>query len=229
MLNKRAVPRHLTTYEWLFEDKTYSPLHRFPESELGGYHNAVTKETLNWREVKEAATYLSTALVKKYGLKEGDTVSLFSQNTIWYPVAMHATLRVGGKISGASPAYNVEEMTYALEKADAKFLMTHPNSMEVAVEAAKNAGIPRERLFLLEGELKGYKNVKDLIEEGKREREQVPYWKIPEGKTNFDVCGFLSFSSGTTGLPKAVRQITMSSPPRFVWHVTGSNNSLCRS
>lgn len=56
-------------------------------------------------------------------------MALFSQNTIWYPVALHATLRVGGKISGASPAYNVEEMTYALKKAEARFLMTHPESM----------------------------------------------------------------------------------------------------
>lgn len=119
-----AVPRDLTTWQWLFEHPTYSPIARFPEAELGGYHNAVTKETLNWRQVKETATFLSTALVKKYGLKEGETVALFSQNTIWYPVAMHATLRVGGKVSGASPAYNVEEMTYALQKADAKFVFT---------------------------------------------------------------------------------------------------------
>jgi acyl-coenzyme A synthetase/AMP-(fatty) acid ligase len=143
-------------------------------------------------------------LVKNYGLKEGDTVALFSQNTVWYPIAMHATLRVGGKISGASPAYNVEEMTYALDKADAKFLMTHPNTMEVATAAAKNAGIPKENLFLLEGEMQGYKNVQQLIEEGKKAGEQVPYFTIPKGKTNFDICGFLSFSSGTTGLPKAV-------------------------
>jgi len=136
-------------------------------------------------------------LVKKYGLKEGDTVALFSQNTIWYPVAMHATLRVGGKVSGASPAYNVEEMTYALQKADAKFLMTHPNSMEVATAAAKNAGIPKENLFLLEGELDGYTTIKELVEMGKRESSQVPSFKIPQGKTNFDICGFLSFSSGT--------------------------------
>ena len=136
-------------------------------------------------------------MVKKYGLKEGDTVALFSQNTIWYPVAMHATLRVGGKVSGASPAYNVEEMTYALQKADAKFLMTHPNSMEVATAAAKNAGIPKENLFLLEGELDGYTTIKELVEMGKRESSQVPSFKIPQGKTNFDICGFLSFSSGT--------------------------------
>lgn len=100
---------------------------------------------------------------------------------------MHAALRVGGRVSGASPAYNVEEMTYALKTADAKFLLTHPNSMEVAREAAQKAGIPRERLFLLEGELEGFRTVKELIEMGRRE-EQVEYFRIPEGKSNFDVC-----------------------------------------
>ena len=198
------MPRDITTWQWLFESPTYSPIHRFPEHELGGYTDGVTKEKLNWREVKDVATYLSTALVRKYGLKVGETVALFSQNTIWYPVAMHATLRVGGKVSGASPAYNVEEMTYALQKADAKFIFTHPNSMEVATAAAKNAGIPKQNLFLLEGELGGYTTIKELVEMGKRESEQVPYFTIPAGKTNFDICGFLSFSSGTTGLPKAV-------------------------
>jgi acyl-coenzyme A synthetase/AMP-(fatty) acid ligase len=58
------------------------------------------------------------------------------------------------------------------------------------------------------------------MEMGRREGEQVDYFRIPEGKTNIDICeyeedlclagtnvfegGFLSFSSGTTGLPKAV-------------------------
>ena len=110
-------------------------------------------------------------------------------------------------ISGASPAYNVEEMTYALRTADAKFLMTMPTSMKVAAAAAKNSGIPKERVFLLEGEMEGFTTMKQLLDTGCAYGEdgQIKSFKLPNGKKNKDVCGFLSFSSGTTGLPKAVQ------------------------
>lgn len=112
----------------------------------------------------------------------------------------------GGKVSGASPAYNVEEMTYALKVADAKFIFTSPGSIGVGAASAKEAGLPKEKVFLLEGNIPGYTTIKDLIEIGKSygESGQIKACKIPPGKKNKDVCGFLSFSSGTTGLPKAV-------------------------
>jgi 4-coumarate--CoA ligase len=157
-------------------------------------------------DVKNYSTYISTALVKKYGLKAGNTIALFSMNTVWYPVAMFAGLRAGAKISGASPAYNIEEMTYALKTADAKFLMTTPGSMDIAAASAKAAGLPQSNIFLLEGELPGYTTIKDLIRVGESygESRQTPAFKLQPGQKNKDVCGFLSFSSGTTGLPKAV-------------------------
>lgn len=111
-------------------------------------------------------------------------------------------------MSGASPAYNIDEMTYALKTANAKYLMTIPSSMDVAVAAARNVGIPKERIILLEGQLNGYTTIKQVLERGRSlgEHGQVPSFKIPKDKRNKDICALLSFSSGTTGLPKAVRR-----------------------
>lgn len=90
------VPREITIWEWLFgEESIYSPLNRFAEKDLAGFADATTKERVSWKEVKDAATHISTALVKRYGFKRTDTLSLFSRNTIWYPVALFAAVRVG--------------------------------------------------------------------------------------------------------------------------------------
>ncbi|KAL2865060.1 acyl--CoA ligase [Aspergillus lucknowensis] len=199
------IPTDIPVWEWLF-DSEYSPLRKSKPEKLGSFVNAITKEQIRYDAMKELTTYVSTSLVVNYGLKPGDTVALFSPNTIWYPVAMLATVRAGGIVSGASPAYNIEEMTYALRTARAKFLMTVPSSMDVAIPAAKGAGIPPERIFLLEGSKGEYTSVQQLVQKGKRfgpAGQAVPY-KLPPGKTNREICGFLSFSSGTTGLPKAV-------------------------
>ena len=97
-------------------------------------------------------------------------------------------------------------MIYALHKAESKILFTVPSSIDIAEAAAKAAGIPKERIFLLEGQLAGYKTMAELLKKGASygESGQVAQYRLPAGKKNKDVCGFLSFSSGTTGLPKAV-------------------------
>lgn len=84
----------LTLWDWLFESNS-SPLHNKHPSSLSGFTNATTKERVRYDEVKTYATHLSTALVHKLELAAGETVALFSPNSIWYPVAMFATNRIG--------------------------------------------------------------------------------------------------------------------------------------
>ena len=90
------VPTNISIWDWLFSPSlsTSSPLHR-PASELGGFTDGVTQERLNWADVAQLSTYVCTALVRKYGLQQGQTVALFSRNTIWYPVMLFAALRAG--------------------------------------------------------------------------------------------------------------------------------------
>ncbi|KAK7702990.1 hypothetical protein SLS64_009261 [Diaporthe eres] len=183
------IPTNVTTWEWLFESEEYVPFRNASSTGIGAYNNAVTKERLDFTQVKAKATTLSTVLVEHYGLRAGQTVSVFSTNTVW--------------INGASPAYDVEEMTHALKTADTKILVTLPGSIEAAVAAAKDAGIPRSHILLLEGKAPGFKSVQDLIEQG-HSLPPTGVYHIPHGKTNKEICGYLNFSSGTTGYPKAV-------------------------
>ncbi|KKY28390.1 putative 4-coumarate- ligase [Diplodia seriata] len=121
------IPTHLTTWDWLF-DSAYSPLSRgLPSDQLAGYTDATTSETVDWAAVKTLTTNLSTALVRKLSLRQGETVSLFSQNSVWYPIAMHGALRAGARVSGASPAYGVDEMAYALRTAKTRVMISHQN------------------------------------------------------------------------------------------------------
>lgn len=68
---------------------------RTPAAQLAGFFNAATKERVRYDVLKDYTTYVATALVKKYGIQPGQTVALFSPNTIWYPVAMLGTVRAG--------------------------------------------------------------------------------------------------------------------------------------
>ena len=140
--------------------------------------------------MKTLATNLSNALVNTYGLQPGDTVSLFATNSIYYPVAMWATLRVGGRVNGASPAYGVEEMVHAMKTAGSSIVFTLPSCLEIAVEAAGTVGIARERIVLLEGKAEGVRSLGELIEEGAR-MDEAPVEGIRTGKSNRDVCGYV--------------------------------------
>ena len=96
-------------------------------------------------------------------------------------------------------------MTYALKIAKSKIVITLPSSLKVVLEAARNAAVPRERLLLLQGEADSFLSVQDLMKRGEKYTPSPPY-RIPKRSTNKELCGYLNFSSGTTGLPKAVSQ-----------------------
>lgn len=108
-------------------------------------------------------------------------------------------------MNGASPAYTVDETIHALKTADTKVLLTLPSSLSTAVKAASQVGIPLANVILLEGSHPNHTSIRSLISDAKDSNLPIiPTWQIPSGSNNKEVCAYLNFSSGTTGLPKAV-------------------------
>jgi 4-coumarate--CoA ligase len=200
-----SVPSQVPAWDWLFESSTLATFRAHPDA-IKGFTNTVTKERITHRQIRDLSTYVSSALTKIHGLKEGDVVSICSPNSVWFPVAMFGVMRAGGIAALSSPAYTEDEMVHVLGTVKCKFIMTSAGALEVVKKAARRLGISDESIFILDGDIGGFQSLQEMIEAGRKfgVGGQVKPFKLPTGKKGSEVCALLCFSSGTTGLPKAV-------------------------
>lgn len=114
--------------------------------------------------------------------------------------------RLNGIVTPASAAYNQHELEYQLKATNATVLFTCGGPLlETALKAAKTVNLPRDRIFLVDTPITGYKpvqgfvSVSQLMDEG-RDLPQLPKLQWLPGQGVRQVA-FICFSSGTSGLP----------------------------
>ncbi|KAH7108113.1 phenylacetyl-CoA ligase [Auriculariales sp. MPI-PUGE-AT-0066] len=165
--------------------------------------DSVSGRSYTVAEVKSRVTGLANALARR-GVGEDDVVCIFSPNTIDYPVAVWACHRVGAIVSPANPSYTKSELVYQLELVAARLIITHPSSLKVAADAADEIGLTINAIVVNGRDAPHiYAQVEDLIQEGSREPPAYAERRLQPGEAKKKLA-FLSFSSGTTGKPKAV-------------------------
>lgn len=105
----------------------------------------------------------------------------------------------GGCFTGANPGYTAHELTHHLRITQAKFLLTSPKTLDIALAAADSCEIPLSRVFVLNfhGEEipAGRQSWELLLSCGERDWERV---ENPD-----DTPAAYVSTSGTSGLPKA--------------------------
>ncbi|KAK4161471.1 hypothetical protein QBC43DRAFT_372361 [Cladorrhinum sp. PSN259] len=172
----------------------------------------LTGKTYTVDEANKRSDLIAKALAKIMGWEPNvdspwdKVVGIFSFNTIDYVSIANAIHRLSGIATPANVAYSASELEHQLRSSGAKALFTCLPVLETALKAAKAVGIPEGKVFIMDmphhSKKVQYKTVDDLVELGHSVPELEPLrWVKGQGARQV---AFLCYSSGTSGLPKAV-------------------------
>jgi 4-coumarate--CoA ligase len=176
-------------YEYLFGGLTEADLDRI--AVVDGASGAET----TYRQLLGQIDAVAGA-VSERGLGPHGVAAILCPNIPAFAAVFHGLLRAGATITTVNSLYTADELTHQLQDAGASWLFTVSALLPAAEEAAERAGIPADRLVVLDG-APGHPSLKDLLTAG-----------APVPVVSFDPAthvAVLPYSSGTTGRPKGVR------------------------
>ncbi|KAF3401574.1 putative acyl-coenzyme A synthetase [Penicillium rolfsii] len=137
------------------------------------------------------------------GFRQGDCVLIHSFNDINYSILVLAIIGAGGVFTGSNPAYTPTELAHHIRASEAKFLVSEPEIFKSLLDAAQQTGIPAQNVWIFNNAGQslptGQKSWNELFNFG--EADWVRFNDLETARTT---TAARLFSSGTTGLPKAV-------------------------
>ncbi|KAF9874298.1 4-coumarate- ligase [Colletotrichum karsti] len=193
------VPQHLTIWEWLFED------HR-RDVRTNAFTDALSTERVTFETLKTYATSASISLALDHALKAKEKVAIVCRSSVWYPVAVFAAIRLGAVVVPLPHEAKPPDYEYFLKTCGAKLVFVDESTVDLVRPACARLNLGPESIMSVDGSVKGLKSLQTLIGDGGSlgRQEEVSYWQLSSTQTNDKTCAYLAFSSGTTGLPKAV-------------------------
>ncbi|KAG1882793.1 hypothetical protein F4604DRAFT_1678286 [Suillus subluteus] len=165
--------------------------------------NIATGQRRSFREFVERVRDGATALgadVSQGGLglrpETGDFVGILSENCPDYVALLHSLLAITVPFALFSSYSTPYEFQHANSLAEATRIFASPSLLQLAL----TSGLPADRIYLLEGESKGYTSYDQLISSVRK--NGIP--RVPVRHATKDTLAYLTYSSGTSGPPKAV-------------------------
>ena len=148
---------------------------------------------VTYSEMEDRARSLANALFTK-GLKPGDCVAIHLPNCLPFVEVIHACQQAGFWFTCLHKNLKPSELSYILEDAGAKAIITHQALGEMAFSKTLQKNLLAQIAI---GEKNGFLDYEKLLEESPKN----PIKPSKEG-------GRMYYTSGTTGRPKGIRKKT---------------------
>jgi acyl-CoA synthetase (AMP-forming)/AMP-acid ligase II len=114
-----------------------------------------------------------------------------------------AIIGVGGVFTGTNPSYTASELSHHIKTSQSKFLISEPEIFAPVLIAANENGITDSNIWIFDTQgqklPEGRRSWKDLFNHGEED-----WVRFDDRNISQKVHAARLFSSGTTGLPKAV-------------------------
>ncbi|TKA52072.1 hypothetical protein B0A53_04732 [Rhodotorula sp. CCFEE 5036] len=168
--------------------------------------DATTGQQTTYGQLADESLRFASGLTTQAGLKRGQSLLIFSPNSMLYPVLMLAGQAAGVIVSTANSSYGAEELAHALDIADAVVVLVSADLLSIAQDAVKQTQHPDAQIYVLPGSdgalpaslPRGVKSYTELRGSPSFRPVQPT---AEEAKKNI---AYLPFSSGTTGKAKGV-------------------------
>lgn len=163
-----------------------------------------TGQSRTFRNYHQDMGAIASNLKHNFDISQNSTIALFSPNHVDYVPLCLAVAQCGAKLTPVNPQYKAEELGVILERSQSEVLFCHSSLLEVGFDACKMAKSVKHVIVMPDDE--------DMVAQGGsvslnelKLSDSPLYESYSSAYGNFHGHPFLlPFSSGTTGLPKAV-------------------------
>ncbi|GJJ12620.1 hypothetical protein Clacol_006863 [Clathrus columnatus] len=172
------------------------------------YIDAPTGQTLTRKDVRNLSLQFGWALRNTLAQKRGDTMAIFSMNSIVWPILLLGGVAAGLRITTINSSYMPSELLHQLQDSGAYYIFTHPTLLDNAIATLKLMNVDeteiKKRIILagpssLYAGIKGdWRRLDDLLGKGQLVKEE------PFDGGAADETVLLCYSSGTTSKSKGV-------------------------
>ncbi|KAK2043698.1 AMP-binding enzyme [Colletotrichum somersetense] len=148
---------------------------------------------------------LAHTLRHRYDIRKGDVVQVIFTGHYMAPTVFYGIVAAGGSVAASTPSASPPELARQINLTGSKMVICSPDLKDLAVAGGTAAGLPDDRVLYI-GDSQEFR-----LFEAKSDRQvslssEELYWERVTDRTTLEnTVGCFIYSSGTTGLPKAVK------------------------